>query len=165
MMMLRITVIFLWTGLITIQAAEPVSHTVIGTDPSLTAGAHALRMGDFEEGLSLTIEGLNSTMTMTLRDRAGALSNLCAGYLGIGQYVKALESCDQALELNDRNWRIYNNRALALLGAGRIVAARDDLEKGLALNPDSSTLARVAVLIDAQARSRVVATDRDTENL
>jgi len=162
MMMLRITVIFLWIGLGVIQAAEPVNQTIIGTNPSLSAGAHALRIGDFDEGLTLTLDGLN--FALTLRDRASAFSNLCAGYLGTRQYDKAMEACDKALEINDQNWHIYNNRALALLNTGRIVAARDDLEKGLALNPKSPSLAKVAGLIDAQTRSRVVATDRAIEN-
>jgi len=161
MMMLRLTAIFLCTGLFVVQAAEPMSQMIIGTNPDLSDGATAMRFGDYEDGLRLTREGLNSTLT--LRDRASALSNLCAGHLGLGQFVEALESCDKALALSDQNWRIYNNRALALLGTGRIVAARDDVEKGLALNPDSSLLARSANLIEARARSRIVARNQDGE--
>ncbi len=156
MMMLRITAIFLCTGLITIQAAGPENRMIIGMDPALSAGSDALRSGDYQEGLDLTLDGLNSTLT--LRDRASALSNLCAGYLGMGDNANALEACDKALEFNARNWRIYNNRALALLGVGRIAAALGEVEKGLALNPDSQTLAKVARLIDVQASHRLVHT-------
>jgi tetratricopeptide (TPR) repeat protein len=161
MMMLRITAIFLCTCLITIRAAEPENRVIIGMDPALSAGADALRSGDYQEGLDLTLDGLDSTMTS--RNRANAFSNLCAGYLGIADNANALEACDKALEFNDRNWRIYNNRALALLGAGRLAAALGDVEKGLALNPDSRTLAKVARLIDAQASHRLVATGRDMD--
>jgi len=157
MMLLRITTIFLCAGLITIQAEESIHQTTIGTDPSLSAGVFALRMGNYEEGVSLILDGMDSAMTS--RNRASAFNNLCAGYVGIRKFIKALEACNKALAINDRNWRIYNNHALALLNAGRIVAARDALEKGLALNPDSPTLAKVADMIDTQARSRVVLAD------
>lgn len=154
-MMLRITAAFLFSGLIAVQAEDPVNQTIIGADPSLSAGADALRNGRFEEGVSLTLDGLDAVKTA--RNRASALSNLCAGYLGIREFAKALQACDRALEFNAQNWRIYNNRALALLRTGHIVAARADLEKGLALNPDSPTLAKVAGLIHAQAGSRMLA--------
>ncbi len=157
-MILRIAIIFLGAGLLAAQAGDSSSRTTIGMDPGLNEGAVALRLGDFEAGVRLILGGLESTLT--LRDRANALSNLCAGYVGAEQFVKALESCDRALELSARNWRIYNNRALALLGLGRIAAAREDVEKGLALNPDSVTLARVAGLIDKQFRGRVVTANR-----
>ncbi|MBT76852.1 MAG: tetratricopeptide repeat protein [Gammaproteobacteria bacterium] len=161
MQMLRISLMFLCTGLIAVQAAESINQTIIGTNPLLSAGANALRIGDFEEGVSLTLDGLDASMTP--RQRAIAFSNVCAGYIGLRQFAKALETCDKALDLNDRNWRIYNNRALALLNAGRIVAAREDIKKGFALNPGSSTLAKVANLIKARARNRVVAKDRVIE--
>ncbi len=162
MMLLRITVLFLCSGLVSIQAAESFSHKIIGTDPSLQEGARALLAGDFETGLSLTLDGLNSPLSV--RKRASALSNVCAGYLGARQFAKALNACDQALEFNDRNWHVYNNRALALLGVGRIGAAQDDLAKGLALNPDSLTLAKVADLIAEQANSRIIVADRTVED-
>jgi len=161
MMMLRLTVIFLCSGLFVIQAAEPMSQMIIGTNPNLSDGATALRFGDYEEGLRLTLDGLSSVLT--LRDRARALSNLCAGYLGLGQFVEALEACDKALELSDRNWRTYNNRALALLGTGRLVAARVDVDKGQVLNPDSSLLGKTASLIEAREQRQLIAGNVDSE--
>ncbi len=154
MMLLRIIVVFLCTGLITIQAADSVSQTTIGMDSTLSAGARALLAGDFEAGLDLTLDGLNAPMSA--RKRASALSNVCAGYLGTRQFSEALEACDKALALSDQNWHVYNNRALALLGVGRIAAARADLEKGLTLNPDALTLAKVGRLIAEQMHRRVV---------
>ena len=156
MMMLRTATMFLCTGLLTIQAGDYINQMNIGLDPSLSAGEFALRSGHYEEGLALTLAGIDSVKTS--RDRAGAFNNLCAGYLGTRQFPQALEACNKALDFNDRNWRIYNNRALVLLNTGRIKAARDDLEKGLAINPGSPTLARVAAMIDAQASSQYVAT-------
>jgi len=159
MMMFRLTLLFFCSGLVPIQAAEPVHRTIFGLDPALQEGAFALRMGNYEEGLSLTLAGLDSTVTR--RNKVNALINLCAGYVGTGEYVKALQYCDQALKLNDQNWHAYNNRALALLGVGLIVAARSDLDKGFALNPDSATLAKVALMVDEQERSQLMASDTD----
>lgn len=162
MMLLRLSVFFLCTGLVSIQAEESISHTTIGTNPELSAGARALQIHNYEEGLRLTLSGLNSATT--LRNRAGAFSNLCAAYVGTRRYEEALESCNRSLDLNERSWRVYNNRALALLGVGRVAAARADVDKGLMLHPTSPTLARVADLVEEQARRRLVAEDRSTAN-
>jgi tetratricopeptide (TPR) repeat protein len=155
MIMLRIATIFLCAGLMTARAGDDSSQTNIGLDPSLSAGAFALRSGRFAQGVALTLAGIKSVRTS--RDRASAFNNLCAGYLGTREYSKALDACDKALDSNHQNWRIYNNRALALFNTGRIDAARDDLKKGLAINPDSPLLARVAEVIDAQVHGRIVA--------
>ena len=155
MMMLRAATIFLCTGLIAIRAEGYINQTTIGLDPSLSAGEYALCTGRYDEGVALTLEGINSIKTS--RDQASAFNNLCAGYVGTRQYTEALEACDKALVADDRSWRIYNNRALALLGNGRIEAARDELKKGFEINPDSPTLARVAEMIDAQAASQLIA--------
>ncbi len=64
-----------------------------------------------------------------------------------------------AIELDDRNWRIYTNRALAHLGKGRIDAAKRDLAKGLSLNPESQKLTRVAELIQAQDMRLLIAVE------
>lgn len=162
MMMLRTTLIYLCSGLIAIQASDAVNRTIFGVDAALSAGAYALRRGDYEEGLSLTLEGLHSAVER--RNKANAYNNLCAGYVGTEQFNKALEACNQALKFNDRNWHAYNNRALALLGVGLVVAARGDLEKGIALNPESSTLARVAQLVDERERSQLVASDAEFDS-
>ncbi len=161
-MMIRLTLIFLCSGLVSIQAEEGFIRTTFGIDPALTAGADALRVGDYEEGVNLILEGLNSTVSR--RNKVRALSNLCAGYVGIKQFTKALESCDQALELDARNWHVYNNRALALLGVGLVVAARNDLEKGMALNPYAATLEQVARLIDAQEREQLKMSRTDIDS-
>ena len=129
-------------------AGESGNTSVIGSDPSLAAGARALQLGQYETGVELTQQGLNSARLF--RDRASAFSNLCAGLLGLNRFDEALEACDEALALTQRNWRVYNNRAIALLKSGQLHAARESLQKGLALNPDSPTLAKVAALIDAE---------------
>jgi tetratricopeptide (TPR) repeat protein len=140
-----------------ILAAEPESTTVIGVNEDLAAGARALQMKDYEEGIRLTIEGLK--FESERRNRVSALSNICAGYTALRQYVAALENCDEAIDLDDRNWHAFNNRALAYLGQGNIKAARRDLEAGLALNPDSRKLLEVAEMIEAREKEPPLAID------
>jgi tetratricopeptide (TPR) repeat protein len=130
------------------SAAEPESTTVIGVNESLSAGARALQMKDYEDGVRLTIEGLKYEISR--RNRVSGLSNLCAGYTALQQYADAIASCNEAIEIDDNNWHAYNNRALAYLGQGDIEAAKRDLEAGRQLKPDSRKLLRVAEMIEMQ---------------
>ena len=138
-----------------VHAADAPSTTVFGANGNLADGARALRIGDFDEGIRLTLEGLK--VEKRRFNRAKGLSNLCAGYLGLLEHVEALNACDAALSLNEHNWHIYNNRALALLGLGRIHEARGNLKAALALNPGSPKLGRTRAWIDARASDIVLA--------
>jgi tetratricopeptide (TPR) repeat protein len=122
------------------------SSTIIGTQPDLAAGARALQLRQFDDGVRLTLQGLK--LEVSRRQRASGLSNLCAGYAALERYDEAIESCNAALDLNAPRWRVYNNRALALLGKGQVIAARRDVDAGLALNPDSNSLRKVLQLVE-----------------
>jgi len=123
------------------EPGEPVSKTVIGqTNPELADGAVALRFGDYERGVELTLAGL--ARPTQPRDRSAGLANLCAGYVGLRQFDLALVRCSQALEIDSNNWRALNNRAAAWLGLGNRAAALADLRKGLSINPDAIMLQR-----------------------
>ena len=55
------------------------SKTVLGvTNEYLAAGAEALRLKDYDEGIRLTLLGLDRPTSP--RDRSAALSNLCAAH-------------------------------------------------------------------------------------
>jgi len=147
-----------WLAILPVCAGGPpesASVAVFGTDPDLSAGATALRLGDFEAGIRLTLLGLKHAPSP--RNRASGFSNLCAGYVGAHQYDKAIEACDAALKISRNNWHIYNNRALALLGLGRVAEARRDHATGLVLKPAAATLEQVGSLIDARAAEGVLA--------
>lgn len=101
----------------------------------LQDGAGALSAGDAEEGIELTMAGLKEARS-TL-ERRTALSNLCAGYLMLEQLDHALHYCNQALEINDQNWRVYNNRALIYVLQRRFDEAESDLAKCDELHPTS----------------------------
>ncbi len=117
----------------------PDSRTVLGPrNPDLANGAQALLKGDAEEGVRLTRLGLAAAFGR--RERQAALGNLCAGYLLLDQFDEAIGYCDQALAENDRNWRVYNNRALVYLRLGRFEEAEADIVRGQELAPNARTL-------------------------
>ena len=128
--------------------SDESSKVVLGpSNPNLFDGAAALIAGDPEKGVRLTHLGLS--MATNRRERLVGLSNLCAGYLLLEQLETALEFCDQALDINDRHWRSYSNRALIYLKLKRYAEAERDLERGLSIAPDSAKLKTVrAQLLD-----------------
>jgi Flp pilus assembly protein TadD len=103
----------------------------------LQDGASALDAGLAEDGIELTLAGLREARTP--RERRTGLSNLCAGYLMLEQLDQALRYCNDALELNDKSWRVYNNRALIYVLQRRFDDAEADLAKCDELHPRSST--------------------------
>ncbi len=147
---------WLLPGLVCAGSAD--SATVIGTSSQLADGARALQFRDYELGVRLTLEGLRGNVAR--RERAAALSNLCAGYAGLERYDEAIEACNRALELNAIPWRVLNNRAIAYLGKGQIQAARSDVEAGLKLNPDSGRLRKVLTMVEiAEMQPRISIAD------
>jgi tetratricopeptide (TPR) repeat protein len=124
-------------------ATEPMqanhSSTVIGSaNPLLTEGSEALERGRFEEGVRLTLEGLEQPTSE--RDQAAGHSNVCAGYAALKRWAEALQHCNRALELDKSNWRTFNNRAAVFVGLKMFDLAMTDVNSGLELAPNSATL-------------------------
>jgi len=115
------------------------SATVIGSiNPLLTRGSQLLEAGRFEEGVRLTLEGLEQPTDT--RDKAAAHSNVCAGYVALKRWDDALAHCNRALELDRSNWRTYNNRAAAFVGLKEFDLAMTDVNTGLEISPGSGIL-------------------------
>ena len=131
---------------ISTAAAAVENRLVLGANPNLSQGAFELRSGNFEEGIRLTFLGLKEFASA--RDRRAAMNNLCAGYAALGRYDAAIHICNIILAQYERDWRAYNNRALAYMGAGDLDKAKADVEKGLAINPGSKNLKLAADMID-----------------
>jgi len=113
--------------------------TVIGPrNLPLHDGAQALLAGKSEEGVALTHQGLE--LALGRREQEAALSNLCAGYIKLGNYTEALKYCDILLTRNDRSWRGYNNRAVIFIQTKQWKKAEQDLLKGEELNPGARTM-------------------------
>ena len=129
--------------------SDAVAKTVIGPgNADLAAGAEALQIGDADEGVRLTRRGLAAASKK--RERVAGYSNLCAGLVMLERLDEALEACDRALELDDRHWRGYSNRALVYLRQRRYAEAERDISRGQALNPSARTLKELrAMYLDA----------------
>lgn len=128
-------------GSSTSLAEEPTSATVIGPINVLLAdGVAALEQGRAEEGIRLTLEGLE--IPTSVRDRAAAHANLCAGYMMLKRWDEALRHCNESIALDSTNWRAFNNRAAAYAAKGHYDLAIMDVQSGLKLAPNSSTLKR-----------------------
>ena len=117
------------------DASMPVARN------QLVEASMALSLGDAERGIRLIEEELARGIERR-SDTAKALSNLCAGYILIGDYDRALVHCDRSLEIDQTNWRAFNNRASAFLGQGRLDEAITDLGRGLELRSDSPMMRR-----------------------
>jgi len=125
------------------------SKTVLGpSNTDLYYGAKALLAGDAEEGVRLTLLGVQRAANS--RDRITGMSNLCAGYIMLEQYEIGVSYCDKVLARNDQHWRSYSNRALAYLKLGRLEETEADLQKAEAIAPSARTVKVVrSMLLDA----------------
>lgn len=133
--------------LIAAGATAQLNQTVIGpSNADLAAGADALRAGDAEEGVRLTLRGLH--FAQSDREWQAAHSNLCAGYLLLNQLDKALQHCNTVLAENDNYWRAYSNRALIYIEQKRYAEAEQDLQKGESISPNARTLKRVRLVLN-----------------
>ena len=136
--------IFLHCVFVLLLAVSPAlaseeAKTVLGPDNIfLYDGANALMAHDGEEGVRLTLLGLNAAKNA--REKKIAHSNLCAGFLLIDEAQKALTHCNWVLDRDERHWRTYNNRALVLMRLERFDEAEEDIRKGQALRPNSRKL-------------------------
>jgi len=119
--------------------ANEESKTVLGPENiHLYDGANALMDRNGEEGVRLTLLGLQYAKSS--REEKIAHSNLCAGYLLIGQPESALEHCNWVIEKDEAHWRTYNNRALVYMRLERFSEAEEDIRKGQGLRPNSRKL-------------------------
>ena len=123
------------------------SRIVLGVpNEELTAGAEAIGLGDYKEGIRLTKLGLDKPASP--RDRSAALSNLCAAYAAIKEADLAITSCTESLSVNASNWRAYSNRAYAYFLKELYAQAAADIEAAAAINPNARALATLRAMIN-----------------
>lgn len=125
---------------------------VLGVNPQLADGSEAMLQGDWQRGIELTTQGLSATVSNG--DRAAALANLCAAHAALKQFAQALQFCDQSLALQDGSWRTWQNRAACHLGLGNIEESLRDLQRGLALNPESDALQKTLAIAREREKLR-----------
>jgi tetratricopeptide (TPR) repeat protein len=131
------------------------SRTVLGvTNEYLAAGAEAMREKQYEEGIRLTKLGLERPTSP--RDRAAALSNLCAAHAARNQPDLAIGYCTESLAVNDANWRAYSNRAYAYYLKRMFDEADSDLDIALSLNPNARQMPQIrGMMNERRLRGRV----------
>ena len=122
----------------TVSFAQEAATILGPKNVPLQDGADALRAGDAEEGIRLTRIGLSQARNS--RERQAANSNLCAGYVLLGQYEVGLPYCDAALEENSHHWRARTNRAVIYIKLRRFAEADADLRAGEEIRPNATTL-------------------------
>lgn len=116
--------------------------TILGpSNTALQEGADALRAGDAEQGVRLSLLGLSQASSA--RERQTAQSNLCAGYALLELYEQGLAYCDAVIEANEMHWRARSNRALIYIKLRRFEDADADLLVGEKIRPGSRTLLAV----------------------
>lgn len=139
-------------GLVASSAAaqtEPTadSRTVIGGgNEYLSAAADAIRAGQYDDGIRLTMIGLERGPT--LNDKAAALSNLCAAHAAKGDADLAIQHCTESLALNERNWRAYSNRSYAYYLKGNYTQARSDVDAAAAISPNARQVLQIQGMIN-----------------
>ena len=153
-------------GLLPVAVPAEENKTVLGPNNiELYEGAQALRAGDVEDGVRLTLLGLSHAANT--RERQTARSNLCAGYFLLDRYEQALDYCDAALEVDNEYWRARSNRALIYIKLRRFAEADADLLICEKLRPGSATVRGVRrMYLDATnpvAPSVTIDDRRDTE--
>jgi tetratricopeptide (TPR) repeat protein len=143
------------------QMQLPGSRTVVGTDNALlSAGSQAMFAGRWEDGIRLTLMGLERN-GVSDHLRAGALSNLCAGYAALNQPDLAIDYCTQSIEYNDGNWRAWSNRSYAYWMKDEYDKAGADLERAMSINDRARQLFRIrGMLNEAGLKPRILMEDR-----
>ena len=134
---------------------QPDSRTVIGVaNEYLAAGAEAIRVKQYDEGIRLTKLGLERPASP--RDRSAALSNLCAAHAAKNEPDLAIGYCTQSLGINDANWRAYSNRAYAYYLKRMFDQADADLDVALSINPNAKQMPQIrGMMNERRLRGRV----------
>ena len=96
-----------------------------------------------------------SLLLSSVRDKAAAHSNICAGYVALKRFDEALEHCNLALDLDRNNWRTYNNRAAVFVGLKQYDLAMTDVNAGLEIAPQSGTLQKSREVINEHRNAAI----------
>jgi len=136
------------------------NRSIIGAgNEFLSAGSFAIRMGQYDEGIRLTHLGLTRYQP-SQSDRASALSNLCAAHAAKGEPDIAIPYCDESVDINNRNWRAFSNRAYAYFLKGELTRATEDLELASAIDADAKQVLQLRGMInEVGLRPRVIMED------
>jgi tetratricopeptide (TPR) repeat protein len=120
----------------------------------LAAGAEAIRLKQYDEGIRLTKLGLERHASP--RDRSAALSNLCAAHAAKNEPDSAIGYCTESLTINNANWHAYSNRAYAYYLKRMFEEADADLDIALSINPTARQMPQIrGMMNERRLRGRV----------
>ena len=119
------------------RARDQSEQRVVLGDEYLSAGADAIRAGSYDDGIRLTKIGLVRA-AVTKRNRAAGLANLCSAYVAKGEPDAAIPYCDQAIDLDQSNWRPYSVRAQAYFQKQQFAQAAADNAAAAAIAPNEA---------------------------
>jgi len=144
-----------------LENKTPDTRSVFGPQNELLyAGAEAIRFGRYEEGIRLTLLGLDRKGNSD-RNRAAGLSNLCAAYAAQNAPNEAIRYCTESLEISELNWQAWSNRSYAYWLKAMYDEAASDLERAMAINDQARQLSQIrGMLNEAGLRPRIVTEDR-----
>ena len=126
----------------------------------LAAGADAIRFGRYDEGIQLTLLGLERRDTSD-RNRAAGLSNLCAAFAAKNSPDDAINYCTQSIEINDTNWQAWSNRSYAYWLKAMYDLAASDLNRAMEINDQARQLSQIrGMLNESGLRPRIIMEDR-----
>jgi tetratricopeptide (TPR) repeat protein len=126
----------------------------------LYAGAEAIRYGRYDEGIRLTLLGLERKGN-TERNRAAGLSNLCAAFAAKNEPDEAIVYCTESLAITELNWQAWSNRSYAYWLKEMYDEAASDLERAMSLNDQARQLSQIrGMLNEAGLQPRIVTEDR-----
>jgi tetratricopeptide (TPR) repeat protein len=142
-------------GIPELTQEQAQSKTVLGvSNEYLAAGAEAIRLKEYDEGIRLTKLGLERPTRPT--DRSAALSNLCAAHAAKNEPDLAIGYCTESLTFNDANWRAYSNRAYAYYLKRMFDEADADLDVALSINPNARQMPQIrGMMNERRLRGRV----------
>jgi len=143
-----------------LQNRQADNRTVIGAGNSLlAAGAEAIRYGRYDDGIRLTLMGLERPGN-TEQNRSAAFSNLCAAHAAKEESDVAIAYCTESLELNTQNWRALSNRSYAYWLKEMYPEATVDLEAASAINPRARQISQIrGMLNEAGLQPRIIMED------
>lgn len=131
--------------------AQSDNRSVLGqSNELLSAGAIAIRAGRYDDGIRLTMLGLDREPA-TPFERAAALANLCAAHAAKGEPDVAIEFCDQSISINARNWRAYSNRSYAYFLKGLYSEAALDIDAAAAIAPQARQVQQIRGMINERS--------------
>jgi tetratricopeptide (TPR) repeat protein len=136
-------------GLATDEAVRRTDQVKVFAEGNdlLAAGSRAIRYGRYDDGIRLTLMGLERRGTPA-SVRSNALSNLCAAHAAKNEPDLAIAYCEDALEIDDNNWHAYSNRSYAHWLKGMLPEALYDLDAAAAINPNARQIAQIRGMIN-----------------